>query len=468
MIRPTYAWVFLLCVVSAIGLKVYAAEISNVQIQDIAQTSAKVIWKTDSDTDATINYGIDTNFGEVRDPSSSKDHAISIDGLIPATTYHFRVVSTDKDGNKSANAGFVFTTGGSVADKIVADLDKVVEPKDIEKIVKKVQKVAGDILKAPSIIGSPKVTPTTDGAVITWTTDRESNSMARMVPEDEWSADSKDPYTLTQGQPNESVTRHAVEVVGLKSATVYHFQVTSEDIAGLKGATTDDTFKTKSILPAVHNVKVSRVQEHAATINWDTGDVKAKGVVEYTNQRTHITKSAGNAIFSTKQSLTIANLEFGSRYTGSVIATNEGGENATSQQFSFITVRDVIPPVISQVKNESTLYPGEDSKVQTILSWETDEPASCQVSYSQGLVKTGADTASMPAELNPLTKHTQVVVGFAAGTVYKFWMKCHDAADNEAQSDDFVLITPVKEKNIIDIILQNFQGTFGWVNKIGK
>ena len=28
--------------------------------------------------------------------------------------------------------------------------------------------------------------------------------------------------------------------------------------------------------------------------------------------------------------------------------------------------------------------------------------------------------------------------------------------------------SPIKEKSIIDVILQNFQGTFGWVNKIGK
>jgi hypothetical protein len=84
------------------------------------------------------------------------------------------------------------------------------------------------------------------------------------------------------------------------------------------------------------------------------------------------------------------------------------------------------------------------------------------------LVKSADKNESLPPELNPLTKHTQVIVGFAPATVYKFWMKCHDEAGNESQSDDFVLITPIKEKNIIDIILENFQGTFGWVNNIGK
>jgi len=466
--RAFFPWIFLLCVLCAIAFKVYAAEISNVNIGDVGEDSATITWVTDDDTDAAINYGLDTNFGEVRDPALGKTHSLSLEGLTPATTYHFRVISTDKSGNKSATAGYVFTTGGKVAEQIVSQLDKVVDKKDLEKIVKKVNKVAQDVVHPPSIIGSPKVVPTTDGATITWTTDRDSNSMVRLVAESDWSESASDPYTLTQGQPNEATTKHSVDVVGLQSATTYHFQVTSEDTLGLKGVTEDDMFKTKSILPDVHNVKVSRVQEHSALITWDTGDVKAKGIVEYTNQRTHVTKSAGNAIFATKQTLNLTGLEFGSRYTGIVISTNEGGENAQSSPFSFITVRDVIPPVISQVKNESTLYPGEDTKVQTIVAWETDEPSSCQVSYTQGLIKSDADTSSLPAEQDPLTKHTQVVVGFVAGTVYKFWMKCHDVAGNESQSDDFVLITPIKEKNIIDIILQNFQGTFGWVNKIGK
>jgi hypothetical protein len=132
-------------------------------------------------------------------------------------------------------------------------------------------------------------------------------------------------------------------------------------------------------------------------------------------------------------------------------------------------VRDVIPPVISKVRNESTLYPGEDTKVQTILSWVTDEPSICQVYYSQGLVKNAnGEGDSLPIETGAVTDHTQVVVGFTPGTVYKFWMVCNDEANNPTQSEDYVLITPIKEKNIIDIILENFQGTFGWVNKIGK
>jgi len=52
--------------------------------------------------------------------------------------------------------------------------------------------------------------------------------------------------------------------------------------------------------------------------------------------------------------------------------------------------------------------------------------------------------------------------------VYKFALICADQVGNSVQSEDFVLFTPAKEKNIIDIIIENFQGTFGWVKNIGK
>jgi hypothetical protein len=80
----------------------------------------------------------------------------------------------------------------------------------------------------------------------------------------------------------------------------------------------------------------------------------------------------------------------------------------------------------------------------------------------------GEGDSSLPPETNPVTMHTQVIVGFASATVYKFWVVCSDPSGNESESEDFVLITPVKEKSIIDLILENFEGTFGWVKNIGK
>ncbi len=481
----TYARLLLCALFFASASFVHATEISNVSIEEINDSSAIISWTTDVNSDGTINYGLDPNVGLVRYPTfDRKSHTLTLEDLKPATTYYFRIVSSDIEGNRSTTGGHVFTTTSAqstpdtasindveqktVTERILSDLSQVTSREAIEAIADKVKDVAGDILKPPTILGATKVVADTTTAMITWTTDRESTSMVYLVPESDYNPRDPNPYTIAQGDPREFTTKHSVNVIGLEPSTVYHFKVVSEDNIGLSSETIDDTFRTKSILPTVTGVSVTRVQETSAVINWSTGNVLAKGVVEYRNMRTNETKTSGNAVFSTTQSLQLTGLEFGTRYTGIVTATNEGGETSTSDSFTFVTVRDVIPPAISKVNNESTLYPGEDTKIQTIMSWETDEPSVCQVFYTQGLVlPEGEEGEALPEELNPTTSHTQVVVGFAPATVYKFWMLCNDESENESRSEDFVLITPVKEKNIIDIILENFEGTFGWVKNIG-
>lgn len=447
----------------------HATEVSDVTISALEKTSATVEWTTDISSNSMINYGLDDSFGIVRDPALGKKHLLTIENLDPSTTYHFRVMSTDADGNTAATGGFVFTTKGETkVDKIIKEIQQVVDPKDLKVLKETVQEQIDNTQKPPSIVGAAKVIPTEDGATITWVTDRESSSEVDLAPEGEYNASASDPYSIHQGQPNDSVTKHEVQVIGLEPFTTYHFSVASTDDSGLTGRSGDDTFDTKAALPVVTGLKASRVQETSATISWST-PVPAKGIVQYTNLRTKATKSAGNPIFATSQSITLTGLEFGTRYNVIAVATNKAGDNYESKVISFITVRDVVAPIITKVNNESTLFPSDDAKVQTILSWTTDEPAFCQVFYTQGLGHGDPNSEnSFALEKNPVTDHTQVVVGFTPGTVYRFWIKCHDESQNETQSDDFVLITPVKEKNIIDIILENFQGTFGWVNKIGK
>lgn len=447
---------------------VYATEITGVTVTKVDETSATIEWTTDVSADSTVNFGLDARVGVVRDPTFDKTaHSLTVDDLDPGTTYYFQVLSNDTSGNKSASGGYVFTTKTDAAkpkpQKIIQEIKELDEEELIE-IKKEVDELAANTLNPPSIVGPPRVFAESTEAEVSWATDRESTSMVYFAPASEYQAGRTNPYSGAQGDAKTLKTAHSVKLVGLEPATEYHYIVSSEDSAGLIGESVDDTFRTKSALPEITNAKVTRIQETSAAVVWQNA-VPSKGIVEYTNTRSRETKLAGNPVYATSHTVQLNELEFGARYSAVIRATNEAGDEVSSEPLVFITVRDRVAPLIAKVNNESTLFPGEEVKIQTIVSWETDEPSYCQVFYAQGLAANGGE--SLPLETNPDTIHTQVIVGFAPSTVYQFWLICADEAGNESRSEDFVLITPVKEKSIIDIILENFEGTFGWLKNIG-
>ena len=90
------------------------------------------------------------------------------------------------------------------------------------------------------------------------------------------------------------------------------------------------------------------------------------------------------------------------------------------------------------------------------------------MTYREG-VAGGVDPITIEKEnVQYSTNHVEVIVDFAPATVYQFWLNCTDEAKNTIKSENFVLFTPIQEKNIIDLILENFQSTFGWVKNITK
>ncbi|MCK9352359.1 MAG: fibronectin type III domain-containing protein [Candidatus Paceibacterota bacterium] len=463
--------------------------ISNVKVASTTEDSAIITWTTNKPSDSLINYGLDRNYGMARDPAyDKKAHTVTVGGLESGTTYYFRVVSSDADGNQSLSGGFAFTTPNTLTAAKERILEKIQDSKMKEttaKIMNEIEKVTStaalkiiqDTVKAagsqidtpPTILGVPDLKEIGyDYVIARWVTDKEANTMITFASDAEYQnfPEDKFPYTYTQGDPDKFETVHEIRIIGLLPGTKYHLRVFSEDKLGLTSRTDDQIFTTKSQLPIINSVDIVKIEETAVTVAWNT-NIPASGNIEYTNTETQEVKTQGSPEFAVNHSVRIANLTFGTQYTAIVKVENEAGDKVISDQFSFVTVKDVAPPIISKVTNESTLYPTSDAKIQTIVNWDTDELSICQFYYRQSLAETG-DAMSLDPEINPNTAHVQVVLEFLPSTVYKFWLECKDETGNKSRSEDFVLFTPDKEKSIIDIIMENFQGTFGWVKNIGK
>lgn len=481
-------------------------QISNVKINDLNATSTTITWETDKMADSLINYGLDKNYGIVRDPRADKiSHSIVLENLLSNTDYYFRITSADIKGNQGISNDYNFRTitikkdeftststskedtkeiAKSVNDgknpkitetgvgglseqgvkEIIEEIKKVTSEEALEQIQQELQQKAQEIIKPPTIIlDLASVEVGTDWARISWETDKESDSVVALVDEKNYNETATDPYTWREGSPDVYVLQHVVEVNGLSPSTVYHFQVSSKSSIGLKGVSSDKTFKTKSILPEIFNVQVIKIEENSATIRWTT-NIPCSAIIEYTNLNNNDTKMEGNSAFVTAHSTKLTNLVFDTYYSAIIRVESEAGEKAVSDPITFITTRDEAPPIISKVTTESTLYPGADNKIQTIISWRTDEVASCQLSYQRGLISlTEPDT--LPKEEDYGMKHVQVGTNFLPAQVYKFWVVCEDGAHNSVKSEDFTMLTPSQEESIIDIIIKNFESSFGWLKK---
>ena len=459
--------------------------LSNIHVVEVGTSTALIRWTTDEGAEGMVNYGLDRKFGIERSLiPNKKNHEILVTDLDAATTYYFRTISLDEAGNQSISDDFTFKTESTVsspalekilsaeqrelAEKALEILGKIKDPRALEIIVARANELAGELGEHPQIIGSPTVKEIgSDFAVISWKTDREADSIVYFADERAYAPDSDDPYPESQGDPDERVIEHGVRIIGLAPATKYHFSVSSKGEIGGRGFSEDGEFQTKATLPEILGVSLQKVEADAATIAMST-NIPTSIIVEYTNTRTGEKKLKGDPTFLTTHTVRLTDLSFAAPYTAVVKVENEIGDKFTSDPLSFFTVRDDAPPVISKVTNESTLFPGEDVKIQTIVGWDTDEPALCQFFFHSGLAADERSTESTPPEGDPTQKHVQVLTSLLSSSVYKFWIECSDRTGNPSRSEDFVLITPEKEKSIIDIIIENFSGTFGWLKNIGK
>ena len=84
-------------------------------IESITDNQATIIWETDELSDTYVEFGTTTGYGSVRISTEDvKVHSITLTNLSSATTYHFRVSSTDiSDNGPTTSADTTFTTEAS-------------------------------------------------------------------------------------------------------------------------------------------------------------------------------------------------------------------------------------------------------------------------------------------------------------------------------------------------------------------
>lgn len=185
-----------------------APTISAVSSSGVSSTGATISWITSEAADSQVEYGQTTSYGSSSALNSAMvtSHSQALSGLTASTLYHYRVKSKDAAGNLATSGDFTFTTN---------------ETPDTEP---------------PSIteVASPGLS--SNGAIITWTTDEAADSRVEYG--------TTTAYGSSSALNDDLVTSHSQALSGLTAGTLYHFRVKSRDAAGNLATSGDYTFTT--------------------------------------------------------------------------------------------------------------------------------------------------------------------------------------------------------------------------------
>jgi hypothetical protein len=245
--------------------------------------------------------------------------------------------------------------------------------------------------------------------------------------------------------------------------------------------TSDDYSFTTSELPEISNVTTTETTTETVTITWNT-NTKTDSKVNYKVQGETEGASQGKLEAVNEHEVVIEDLIPGTTYEYTVSSKDQFANSSNSESQYFTTQDDSNPPKIRSVKQEATVFPNKESKIQTIVSWNTDKAANSVIAYKEGKINGDEGIEEKMLDNNTTEfngwkivrkednslNHMFVFTDFNPSSVYYFKVANIDKRGNVATSDNYSVMTPAKKKSIFDLIISNFEDTFGWVKQVGR
>ncbi len=487
-----------------------APEISDVQITEITLNSAKISWKTDEEATSFVEYGLDQSYGNVSGEwTSTMEHEVVLSDLKSGTSYSFRAIGTDDWGNVGYSPNFTFNTLTDEnevdpdEEEIMIDTDDdgipdtVIPPEDLDTLLRRaveiMETMAGtisiealrerletpfdylnrlaDYIPAPVFSADPRVEVEAKKATIYWRTNVEASGLVAFASEDDYAPGTINPYTVTVGDPDELGLEHAIELFGLEPDTTYHYQLRSKGAIGPTAITGDFTFRTSLESLEISNFYSQILDDNTAVFKWVTNK-EADSKITYTPYRGDFlaveeSKEAKENLRTVIHEVTISDFQPGIKYSIRIESEDVNGNIATEIIDPFSTADDDLPPVISQIKTNSSISSDREGKIQTVISWITNKPATTMVYYMEGVHGPNVELSGKTELKNDYSRdHVTLFTEFVPGTVYTFRVESTDSSGNSTISDPNTFMTPRKSESIIDVIIRVLEDTFGWVKDI--
>lgn len=390
--------------------------------------SAIVTWSTSRTSSSFVKYGKSSGaFGdEVGTSEQVAAHSISLTGLDPGTTYYYKTLWTDEDGNTGESTEATFTTNPAPTISTVKISDVSLYSAYITFTIK-------SAIKATIQYGLT----TNYGEAVEISTSTSEN-------------------------------QNSIKLENLTQGSKYHLRIQAYDEENNIFTSDDYIFETLP-LPKLLNIKVQQVKGMpTATLRllWQSNTNVSSLVSYFPTGKAEMIKDQVKLTLTKNHEIVLSDLADDTEYTLVIKGKDKMGNNAETVTQKIKTSADMRSPTISNINIETVVSGlGDEAKAQIIISWDTDEPATSQIEYGQG---TGSDYPNKTQKDSNLTLNHSVTISDLKPTqVYHLRILTEDKRANLSQSYDNVVITPKETSSALNLVIQNLSKSFGFINNFG-
>jgi hypothetical protein len=393
-------------------------------ISNITTRKATITWNTNRLSDSKVQYGKKKGSYFDEEPSNStqkQSHEIILSGLEPGTNYYFKTKWTDEDGNTGISTEFSFKTQD-----------------------------------APSVSNVLLSNVSLNQATINFTVNNNSKVKIYYGPTSSFGNIKELNTSLSEGN-------YSIVLDNLIDGTDYYYKINKYDAEGAEYEGDVYTFKTLP-RPQITNITLQNIAnsiENTILVSWESNTEVTSVITYYPDGSPEEAKDQVKLQLEVgKRTMLLTGLKPKTRYILQVKGRDILGNEALSNLQRFTSSSDSRPPVISNLKitGNSTSSGSDGTRVQLIVSWDTDEPSTSQVIYGQG---TGTNYPQKTQEDDKLkTNHSVVISNLTSSQVYHLRAVSKDSAGNEVRSFDTVTLAPRAIKSAFDLVFDSLYQVF--------
>lgn len=283
-----------------------ALEFSDISVDDVTSSSARVTWRTNDYATGIVSYGTSTDLGlRQRHTNYLFYHSLLLSGLSDDTNYYYKIESRDINGtefqdNNSGNF-YTFTTDDITPPAIVTGLS------------------SSDV--------------TSDSVTLSW---------------DESSAPDLKHYIIYRNREEIAYTVDTLYTdSGLSDGELYSYKVSAIDTSDNEGSMSEshfvETVEMDHSYPAISDIKVTPVSDAVTRISWKTDEPSDSKIYYGIGS---IEESVNDSTFVSSHSLLLKALTPDKTYTYVITSCDANDNCVNSSSLGFTSGVDTDAPII--------------------------------------------------------------------------------------------------------------------------